>query len=52
MKRIYAAPTAEKVAFRYQDQVAASTGFCISVWTNIGNTYCEGNYELVEKKNV
>lgn len=42
MKKTYETPVAEKVEFRYQEQVATST--CISVWMNEGVNSCtDGN---------
>lgn len=53
MKKVYETPVAEKVAFCYQEQVAASTSQCINVWINVGSDYCaSGNPTLWEKGNV
>lgn len=46
MKRTYENPVAEKVAFRYQEQVAASNtepsdDQCVAVWINEGAFRCE-----------
>lgn len=45
MRRAYETPAAEKVAFRYQEQVAASSttpaGECIAIWINEGEFSCE-----------
>lgn len=43
MKKTYETPTAEKIAFQYQEQVAASGGasvICGSAWTNSDSIYC------------
>lgn len=43
MKKNYETPIAEKISFRYQEQVVASNT-CISTWINIGSDACiEGN---------
>ncbi|MGN0164342.1 MAG: hypothetical protein ACI4EA_12320 [Candidatus Ornithomonoglobus sp.] len=39
MKKTYETPTAEKITFQYQEQVAASS--CTSQWTNIGDSSCQ-----------
>lgn len=54
MKRAYETPVAEKVSFRYQEQVAASTSSdCISAWINAGTYHCESDQPtLWEKKNT
>lgn len=49
MKNTYETPTAEKVTFRYQEQVAAS-GSCSNHWTNIGDSTCQ-DFELVKNFN-
>lgn len=51
MKRTYETPTAEKIAFCYEEQVAASTD-CISTWINQGVGSCDtGTPTLWEQKN-
>lgn len=56
MKRTYETPSAEKIAFCYQEQVAASSGIdgsngqCFSVWINIGDDGCKRGNTLFEKK--
>ncbi|MBQ3045683.1 MAG: hypothetical protein IJO03_08260 [Clostridia bacterium] len=47
MKKTYETPVAEKVNFKYQEQVTASNTACISRWVNIGLTECvDGNKHL------
>ena len=41
MKQNYTAPTAEKISFRFEDQIATSAGACGSYWTNIGDSTCQ-----------
>lgn len=50
MKQHYEAPTAEKIAFQYQEQVAAS-GPCTNQWINIGDTTCS-DLEWVQNLNA
>lgn len=46
MKKTYETPVAEKVEFRYSDQVVASGG-CVSRWIYYGEFACvEGNQHL------
>lgn len=54
MKKTYETPVAEKIEFRYQEQVAASisTISCIPVWINIGETVCEKDNTLYDPKNT
>lgn len=54
MKKTYETPVAEKVEFRYQEQVAASASAssCISAWINAGAGHCEGEPTLWERKNA
>lgn len=53
MKKTYETPVAEKVEFRYQEQVAASASNCISAWINVGLNYCESDTPtLWEENNV
>lgn len=47
MKRVYETPVAQKVSFRYQEQVASSLSTptpsvsqCVMVWVNQGNLSC------------
>lgn len=40
MKKSYETPVAEKIAFCYQEQVAASTG-CTNRWTHSGIDRCD-----------
>lgn len=42
MKKSYETPVAEKIAFCYQEQVAASTR-CTNRWTHAGMACCEGD---------
>ena len=55
MKKVYEAPTVEKIEFMYRDQVVAQSGGgekCISTWINAGGTSCvEGDPEHVEYLN-
>lgn len=51
MKKSYETPVAEKVAFRYQEQVAASTSNCISYWSNIGMFACDDEPIFIERPN-
>lgn len=47
MKRKYETPVAEKVNFKYQEQVVASNSTCQSVWVNIGLSECtDGNKHM------
>ena len=39
MKKVYEAPSVEKVEFQYRDQVVAASG-CISAWINEGDRHC------------
>ncbi|MGM9681699.1 MAG: hypothetical protein ACI3XR_09365 [Eubacteriales bacterium] len=47
MKRTYETPTAEKVAFQYQEQVAASNQTCTNQWINTGDDTCQ-DFEWVK----
>lgn len=47
MKKIYETPTAEKITFQYQEQIAASGSNCTSQWTNIGDSTCN-DFEFVK----
>lgn len=41
MKRVYETPVAQKVSFRYQEQVASSTvSQCTMIWRNQGENGC------------
>lgn len=46
-KKPYETPVAEKIAFSYQNQVAASTQ-CTNRWTHAGIMYCEDTPILIE----
>jgi len=47
MKKVYEAPTVEKIAFQYRDQVVVASGTCVDQWVNIGVEECtEGNKHL------
>ena len=47
MKKAYETPTAEKIAFQYKEQVAASQASCANQWTNIGDLVCD-KFEIVK----
>lgn len=47
MKKSYETPTAEKVTFQYQQQVAASNQNCTNEWTNLGDSNCQ-DFEIVK----
>lgn len=53
MKRTYETPTAEKIAFCYEEQVAASkdetNSGCISVWMHTGVGSCTSGNSFLEK---
>ena len=41
MKKVYEAPTVEKIAFMYRDQVVAASGdTCLGQYINTGDGYC------------
>ena len=45
MKKVYEAPSVEKIAFQYRDQVVAASGnhTCITEWSNQpGESGCAG----------
>jgi len=52
MKKAYEAPTVEKIAFQYRDQVVAASGThtnCELVWVNtssVTGTECESDNKL------
>ena len=48
-KKKYTAPVVEKVEFRYQEQVVASS--CQDVWVNIGESSCTDDNAHWEKLN-
>ena len=54
MKKVYEAPSVEKIAFQYRDQVVAASGGekCVSAWLNEGGNSCTtGDPEHVEYLN-
>lgn len=43
MKKTYEAPSVEKIAFQYRDQVVVASGHtCIIEWNNQKENGCEG----------
>lgn len=43
MKKTYSTPVAEKIEFRYRDQVAAESGtVCTQKWTGFGDSFGVG----------
>ena len=50
MKKVYEAPTVEKIEFMYRDQVVVASG-CIDKWVNIGENSCTSDNAHLEKVN-
>lgn len=49
MKKTYATPVAEKIEFRYSDQIAASGGLtCTQVWLGYGDSLTSGCSHTVQ----
>lgn len=40
MKKTYEAPSIEKIAFQYRDQVVVASGTCPGQYINTGDGYC------------
>ncbi len=50
MKKVYDTPSAEKIAFRYRDQVVAASGgtHCSQDWTGLASSATSGcTYNVV-----
>ncbi len=48
MKKVYEAPTVEKIAFMYRDQVVAASGVCESKWVDEGIDSCTSGEQHLE----
>lgn len=42
MKKVYSTPVAEKIEFRYSEQVAASGTSCTQIWTGFSDGLTSG----------
>ena len=51
MKKAYEAPTVEKIAFQYRDQVVAASAQCTDQWVNIGQGSCTSGNAHLERLN-